>query len=415
MEDPKKCLAATKKLLEETKLRTALVTLPSLQVRSDALPKLHETIKLKSNTTVAEALKVLAAYNILSAPAVDASTNEYIGIIDVMDTLNGLLLSVYPELLREGYVQTHKRLSMTELETIGLDFSSQTIATLVHGGDLWYRGDRESTLYEVVQSGFRVGLPPKVHSPHHHLRVHHRIAVFDILPGEETPDGPIPEWQITDVVSQTDILRLLASKMDVLAAKDQGMGASIAELGMIQGIDAVATATADTPVILILARMHKEKLSGIGIIGHPGGKLLGNLSASDLRGLIPEKFGALALPVGAFLLMMHPSNAGGMHHHIEKKGETRVNVTYEDALLDQLPASVKEGRWDEALAGLPLLCCTPATTLREAIELLVQQGKHRLYCCEESGHAVGVVTPTDILRAIVLASKYEPLSPSSNK
>lgn len=58
MEDPKKCLAATKKLLEETKLRTALVTLPSLQVRSDALPKLHETIKLKSNTTVAEALKV---------------------------------------------------------------------------------------------------------------------------------------------------------------------------------------------------------------------------------------------------------------------------------------------------------------------------------------------------------------------
>ncbi len=345
---------------------------------------------------------MLAAYNILSAPAVDTTTNEYIGIIDVMDTLNGLLHSVYPELLREGYIETHKRLSMTELETIGLDFSSQTIASLVHGGDLWYKGDRESTLYEVVQSGFRVGLPPKVHSPHHHLRVHHRIAVFDILPGEETPDGPIPEWQITDVVSQTDILRLLASKMDVLAVKDQGMSASITDFGMVDG---VATVTADTPTLSVLARMHKEKLSGVGIIGQPGGKLLANLSASDLRGLNIEKFGALALPVGTFLLMMHPKKKGGT---------VNVNVTYEDALLDQFPDAIKERRWDDALAGLPLLRCTPETTLQEAIELLVQHGKHRLYVCNETGHAVGVVTPTDILRAVVLASNYEPMPPSSD-
>ena len=27
-------------------------------------------------------------------------------------------------------------------------------------------------------------VPPKLHAPHHHLRVHHRVAVFDILPGE---------------------------------------------------------------------------------------------------------------------------------------------------------------------------------------------------------------------------------------
>lgn len=26
-------------------------------------------------------------------------------------------------------------------------------------------------------------VPPKVHAPHHHAKVHHRVAVFDILPG----------------------------------------------------------------------------------------------------------------------------------------------------------------------------------------------------------------------------------------
>ena len=45
-------------------------------------------------------------------------------------------------------------------------------------------GDTESNLLEVVESGFRVGVPTKLHAPHHHLRVHHRVAVFDILPGE---------------------------------------------------------------------------------------------------------------------------------------------------------------------------------------------------------------------------------------
>lgn len=238
-----------------------------------------------------------------------------------------------------------------------------------------------------------MGLPPKVHSPHHHLRVHHRVAIFDILPGEQTPDGPIPEWRITDIVSQTDVLRILASRMDALAAQDKGLSASLQALGMVQGESAVATVTADTPTLLVLARMSKEKLSGIGIVGKSGGPLLANLSTSDVRGLTQERFGALALPVGAFLLLMHPGMA------------KEVAVNYEDALLDQLPVAIKEGRWDEALAGLKLLSCNPQTTLREAIELLVRHGKHRAYICDEGGKGVGVVTPTDILRAVTLAAK----------
>ena len=83
--------------------------------------------------------QTLAVYNVLSTPVSDFNTNEYVGIIDVVDILNGILQAVYPELLREGYVQAHKRLSMTELQAIGFEFTSQTVAGLVHGGDLWYK------------------------------------------------------------------------------------------------------------------------------------------------------------------------------------------------------------------------------------------------------------------------------------
>lgn len=66
------------------------------------------------------------------------------GILDVYDALAGLLAHVYPELLKEGYVAAHKRLSMTELQAIGLEYCAQRIATLVHGGDLWYKASDET-------------------------------------------------------------------------------------------------------------------------------------------------------------------------------------------------------------------------------------------------------------------------------
>ena len=186
---------------------------------------------------------------------------------------------------------------------------------------------------------------------------------------------------------------MLASQIDALAGQDKGLSASIEALGLVQGESEVATVTADTPALLVLAKMSKERLSGIGIVGKLGGPLLANLSTSDVRGLTPERFGALALPVGAFLLLMHP-------------GITKENVvTYEDALLDQLPAAVKENRWDDALKDLNLLCFTPQTTLKEAIEQLVRHGKHRAYICDKDGKAVGVVTPTDVLRAITMGAK----------
>lgn len=233
-------------------------------------------------------------------------------------------------------------------------------------------------MLEVVESGFRVGVPPKLHSPHHHLRVHHRVAVFDILPGEQTPDGPIPEWRITDIISQTDVVRFLMSQIDRL---DFAFNRSLSELGLVQG--SVNSVTADTPTLAVFALMHARKLSGVGITGEEGGPLLGTLSMSDLRGLTPDRFGALALPIGAFVLY-----------------QGRKGISWDQILLDDLPPAVQEGRWAEVLSVLPLVSVTPDTPLREAIQKLVENRKHRVWVVNGEGKAVGVVTPTDVLRLV---------------
>lgn len=61
---------------------------------------------------------------------------------------------------------------------------------------------------------------------------------------------------------------------------------------------------------------------------------------------------------------------------------------------------MQEGRWAEALAPLPLATCGPDTSLAEAVCLLVEQRKHRVYVSDVEGSAVGVITPTDVLRTV---------------
>jgi hypothetical protein len=189
-------------------------------------------------------MQTLAAYNILSAPVSDAISGEYVGMVDVADIMGGVVRGVYPELLERGFLEQHKRLSISELQSVGVDFCSRKLGNLLHGGDLWFKGDTESNLLEVVETGFRVRVPPKLHAPHHHLRVHHRVAVFDILPGEQTPDGPVPEWHITDIVSQSDVLRFLAARIDKL---DAAFDRSLEELGLVTRD--VQTITACTPTL----------------------------------------------------------------------------------------------------------------------------------------------------------------------
>lgn len=46
---------------------------------------------LQTNCTVAAALQELAAYNLSSAPVVDSYTEEYVGILDSLDILSGLV------------------------------------------------------------------------------------------------------------------------------------------------------------------------------------------------------------------------------------------------------------------------------------------------------------------------------------
>jgi CBS domain-containing protein len=50
---------------------------------------------------------------------------------------------------------------------------------------------------------------------------------------------------------------------------------------------------------------------------------------------------------------------------------------------------------------LPLVTVGPDAPLRDAIQKLVEYRKHRVWVVDGEGKAVGVVTPTDVLRMVI--------------
>jgi CBS domain-containing protein len=48
----------------------------------------------------------------------------------------------------------------------------------------------------------------------------------------------------------------------------------------------------------------------------------------------------------------------------------------------------------------PLVSCRPETTLREVLNVVVENGVHRVFIEDNLGHILGVVTLTDILQVL---------------
>ncbi|KFM27439.1 hypothetical protein F751_1216 [Auxenochlorella protothecoides] len=374
-------------LLEQQTLTTFIKNLNGLAGPLKGRQKPPHLVQFTTQTTVGQALRELAAYNILGAPVIDAATGEYAGIIDVGNILGALVEDLagdrdMSQLPDDEFVAAQPRLSGPELQRVGDAFTAKTLGRLLHSGELWFKGDAESTLLEVVNAGFKVRLAA---GPGGSLAgapaltpVHHRVAVFDILPGEETPDGPVPAWRITDIVSQTDVVRFLAAN---LARLDSAFDASVSLLGLVQGPGAVRTLPADAPTLAAFAYMHRHALSGLGVTDPGTGVLVGNLSMSDLRGITAARFDTLALPVGAFLLR-------------------RAGRGVDWGRDAGAPPTGEPAEWSPELQRRALVAVPRDTPLREVLHLLVRHSKHRAYVRDEAGRAVGVVTPTDLLRCI---------------
>ena len=233
--------------------------------------------------SLADVLHALSVRGILSAPLFDTDGCTYLGFVDLLDIASALFEQEPgplggPELLRLGDF-----LRETRVGAISRANDVQNVDVGAHG---------ELPLLEVVKRGF-------VH-PRTKLWCH-RLAVFD----QEEPAINAMGVEILAVFSQSDAVRFLHTH---IASLHTLRATPLAELGFRR--KQVFCVGEDTPAKDAFREMLAAGVTAAAVVARGGGGLLGNLSPSDLRGLLPEHLQLLSLPVLEFQRAMARTRTG---------------------------------------------------------------------------------------------------------
>eukprot|EP00884_Botryococcus_braunii_P005065 jgi/Botrbrau1/1455/Bobra.178_3s0013.1 len=367
--------------------------LRKLLVETKLVSLLHEqeVVALRQDATVESALRIMAAHRILSAPVVaagegqDASETfkantageEIICFVDIRD----ILMSFLAELNMEEIKQTKMLKRMKLLESAGPAFAEKPLQSLpVIGGDGSFHlinGVAHSlTILELVHDCLLYPKETKaIHGGKSSRTVVHRVALYD------------KSFRITHIVSQTDVARFLLKNQSCLGQLGKD---TVESLGWAHG--SVISITPDISAIQAVEIMREHGISGLAIVSGSG-KLMGNFSISDMRTLVSEHFGSMALPVGEFLAKEHGTEFWGV--------DRRASIDSVEAReLDRFAKSDRRHVPGQEV-GQELVLARSRQTFIEVLDKLVKNGLHRLYVVDEEMKPIGIITLTDVLRTVI--------------
>jgi CBS domain-containing protein len=175
---------------------------------------------------------------------------------------------------------------------------------------------------------------------------------------------------INDIISQTDVVNYMMGSKECQAFLES----SVTQLHL--DTRKVWTVHSDTPAYEALLLMREKSVSALGIVKGPMGTLVGNISASDLRGFTAAELPYLSLPVHRFL-----------------KYRKSCCATGQSAVPTPKP-----------------IACAPEATLRSILEKMQAFHVHRVYVVDTLGAPLSVVAMSDILRVLTNDTFQIPVS-----
>lgn len=299
-----------------------------------------------------------------------------------------LLASLPPSVTSEKFLLRR----MKELEAAAPAFGRTPVSALpVVGGDgSFFLADVAAgmSLLELVHDGF---LFPHAKAPHGGAAVAtpvvHRAALHDA------------RCKITAIVSQSDVARFLSTHEASLGELGTR---TVSELGWVKGPGSIIGVPPETSALAALALMKEKRIAGLAVVD-AAGRLVGNFSGgSELRALSADRLPALALPVAEFLALEHGTEYWGVDHSRESSDQGLDRAT--DHATGFARAAGRRRSGLGGAVGQEIAAAAPDDTLSAVLARLVARRLHRLYVVDADRKPVGVVTLTDVLRAVAKAA-----------
>ena len=302
----------------------------SLSLLTCRLPRLHQDIvAFRDSLTIGDALDVFGHYELFSAPVVSAATGAVVGEVDYLDLLSELVrLTVEADGGRAVSPYTLALLP-DELEHLTRRANDWSLSSLLSYGALTSQCLPSASVGEVIAM----------------MGAGHRHVL--IVDGGE-------EGSVSNLVSQTDMMAYVASHLGEAA---QVAGLTLGELGLgVRQVHCVRNTDSALDAFLELAAGPYDG----GAIVNEQGKLVGNLSRHDLKGVQGQDtdFGLL--------------NQSIMHYQ----------------------------RKHRVALAQRLVTVTQSSTLGEIVTTMAKEKVQRVFLVEHGMVPRGLVTQTDVCRVL---------------
>lgn len=281
---------------------------------SEIKTKDSDLITLEPRDTVGEALEKLAKHAITAAPIFDAYHQKIIGYVSSLDLVM-YIVAVFIQSKRQNLSTTF------DFETVRQQFESPLQQEFQFGSEFWPVSE-DDNLEGLISAFFRWRI--------------HRVPVTH-------------EGKIVGNVSQMDVIRFVNKHP---LEFEKVMAKRLPQVGLDTG--PVISLKDDNKMIDAFSAMSTSSIYGVAVVDNKG-KLCGNVSATDVKGITNETFWKLELPIREFL---------------SKRQK------------------------------LPLVVCGPEETVKEVIRLLAEKRVHRLYVIDDSGKPMNVITLTTVMKVL---------------
>ena len=312
------------------------------------------------------------------------------GFIDIRDVLSSFLKELDMSQIQQAKMLRRMRI----LEEKGQEFACTSVESLKSLGSdgSFYNMDEAKTLnlYDIIVDGFlNTDNKKDLGDVSRKRHVFHRLALVDA------------RGELCHIVSQSDVIKFVYEHLDEFGSIAEDTAEA---LGFVRGEAYVVKVSPETPAIDAMVLMEERDISAVAVV-NAAGEIIGNFSISELRNIMSEHFGSLALPVGEFLALEHGTEYAGYaaNHRASVDGPLGESPKpsesgFKFARDPEMRGKSKSAPGHEV--GQRLITCEQGTTLRAIMEKIVRHRLHRVYVCTDEMIPVGVITLTDLLRKL---------------
>uniref|UniRef100_A0A6M2EWJ7 CBS domain-containing protein n=1 Tax=Populus davidiana TaxID=266767 RepID=A0A6M2EWJ7_9ROSI len=338
-----------------------------------------QVIEIKSDTSLAEAVRILADHKILSAPVVDVDAPEdaswidrYIGVVEFAGIIVWILHQSEPPSPRSPTSESaleaavNRVTNAASLGTLGPEDAAATSGNFFEA--LTSSEFYKNTKVRDIAGSFRWAPFLALQKSNSFLTM---LLLLSSYKMKSIPVVDLGEAKIDNIITQSSVIHMLAECAGLQWFESWGTR-KLSEIGLpLMAPDRIVKVYEEEPVLQAFKLMRKKKIGGIPIVDSSGRKVVGNISIRDVQ----------------FLL-----TAPEIYHDYR-------SITAKNFLTAVRSYLKKHQGTSPFVSGM--VACTKNHSVKELIMKLDSEKIHRVYVVDDAGNLEGVITLRDIISRLV--------------